>query len=122
HLRADGLQAFEVAQGVAVVDALAVGSHDDVADLEAGCCRGGIRVDTGHDRAARVVQAETVGNARVHVLGVDAQAAAVHFAGGLELAHDVAGQARGNRETQADVAGHRAARIEAGSIDAHQLP
>src|SRR5690606_5071418 len=108
-------------QGVAVVDALAVGGHDHVADLDPGGRRGGIRIHAGHDRAAGVVQAEAVGDACVDVLGVDAQAAAMHFAGGLELAHDVAGQVRGNRETQADVAGHRAARVEAGGVDADQL-
>src|SRR5690606_35051050 len=56
HLCADRLQAFEVAQGVAVVDALAVGGHDDVADLDARVGCGRIRVHTGHDGAARVGQ------------------------------------------------------------------
>src|SRR3546814_18694283 len=31
------------------------------------------------------------------------------------------GQVRGDREAQADVAGHRAARVEAGGVDADQL-
>src|SRR3546814_15199444 len=34
---------------------------------------------------------------------------------------DLGGQVRGDREAQADVAGHRAARVEAGGVDADQL-
>src|SRR3546814_5053138 len=38
-----------------------------------------------------------------------------------QLAHHAGGQVRGDREAQADVAGHRAARVEACGVEADQL-
>ena len=71
--------------------------------------------------AARFGQAQRLGDACIHVLAVDAQTAAMHYATLQQLVLDAGGQVGGNGKAQPDVAGHRAARIEAGGIDAHQF-
>jgi hypothetical protein len=58
---------------------------------------------------------------RVDVLAVDAQGAATDHAAGQQLVLDAVGQVHRDREAEADVAGHRAARVEAGGVDADQL-
>src|SRR3546814_7667689 len=63
HLRIRRLQALEVAQGLAVVDALTVGAHDHVARLEARLFGGRAGVHACHRRAARAVQAQRRGDA-----------------------------------------------------------
>ncbi len=73
-----------------------------------------------HHGATHVFQPEGAGQARVQVLGVDAEGAAAHLAGGDQLVHHRAGEVGRDGEAEPDVAGHRAARIEAGGVDAHQ--
>ena len=74
-----------------------------------------------HHRAAGRLQAQAAGDPLIDRLGVHAQGAAAHLAGGVELAHHAAGQVGGDGEAQADVAGHAALDVEAGGVDAHQL-
>src|SRR3546814_15750158 len=87
--------ALEVAQGFAVVDALAVGAHDHVARLQASLLGGRTGIYARDRGAARAVQAQRPGDALVHVLGFDAQRAAADHAAVGQLLHPAGGQVRG---------------------------
>src|SRR5690606_32208191 len=74
-----------------------------------------------HQCATRILQVQRVGQARVDVLGVDPEGSPADLAGGDQLVQHVAGQVGRDRESQPDVAGHAAARVEAGGVDADQF-
>ena len=80
-------------------------------------CKSGAR----SGRAVAIAKPEHVGRGGVEVRRRNAQEAAHDVAVAEQALHDVLGQVGRDGEAQADVAGHRAARVEAGGVDAYQL-
>ena len=103
---------------VRIGDRLAVDRGDDVAALHAGGGGGQILLRRGHQRAARLLEAEVVGQIRGHILNLDADPAARDRAVLLELLHDVLDDVAGDGEADADAA---ARRREDRGVDAHHL-
>ena len=85
-------------------DLLAIDFQDDVARLDAGLFAGAVRLDHADQRAVRTIQAEGIGELRIHFLDRYADAAARDLAVGDELVFHIVGDIDRHRERQAHVA------------------
>ena len=79
---------------------LAVDGENDVTRLDARLLGRTVVDDLAHQRAARTIEAEGVGELGVHFLDLHADAAARHLAGAHQLLAHVVGHVDRDRERQ----------------------